>query len=91
MYEKGYVKKKNYDSLSKMISDCNNIFSNHAIIMIDDLHYASKELLDELKIVTKFDAPVTLILCGRTDYSIGDINYISFVYWSNTDLVEYML
>ena len=89
LYEKGYVKKKNYDSLSKMISDCNNIFSNHAIIMIDDLHYASKELLDELKIVTKFDAPVTLILCGRTDYSIGDINYISFVYWSNTDLVEY--
>lgn len=87
--EKGYVRKVNYHSLYKMISDCISIFNNHAIIIIDDLHFASEELLCELKEINNICVPVTLILCGRTDYSIGDINYMSFVHWSNMELPKY--
>lgn len=89
LYEKGYVKNAQYNNLFKLISNCKSTFNNHAIIIIDDLHYASKELLDELKTVANTEAPITLILCGRTDYSIGDINYNSFVYWCNTNLKQF--
>lgn len=32
---------------------------------------------------------MTLIICGRTDFSVGDINYFSFVHWSRTENSKY--
>lgn len=56
-----------------------------AVIVIDDFHNAKKSLIRQMIEITKYvlDVPLTLIITGRTDYSVYNPEYFSFVQWCN--------
>lgn len=53
------------------------------ILIIDNIHNLKKETLQELKnvITMKLDKAVKIIIIGRNDYSIGTLEYFSFIQW----------
>lgn len=53
-----------------------------AVILIDDFHNATNELIEQVKKLHHHSFPVSIILCGRTDYTWGSNNYYSFVQWT---------
>ncbi|MDR1002551.1 MAG: ATP-binding protein [Oscillospiraceae bacterium] len=74
---------RNVDSsidLTEIIYSASNP-SRRAVIIIDDCHHAENNFFEQIKLLEKSTSPVTIILCGRTDYSEGEINYYSFVQW----------
>lgn len=73
--------------LNDIILNCNNQ-SRVAIIIIDDFHNSSPELIEQIKNLYRHNKPVILILCGRTDYTAGNTAYYSFVQWTFDNLKE---
>lgn len=73
--------------LDSIIFNCNHQ-SRMAIIIIDDFHNSSPELIEQIKELHCHDKPVILILCGRTDYTAGNTAYYSFVQWTFDTLKE---
>lgn len=73
--------------LNDIILNCNNQ-SRVAIIIIDDFHNSSPELIDQIKNLYCHNKPVILILCGRTDYTAGNTAYYSFVQWTFDNLKD---
>jgi hypothetical protein len=67
-------------SFSALIGECSNEY-RRAVLLLDDLHNAEPYLLDELKLILELPSPVTVILCGRTDFSGGSVEYYSFTQW----------
>ena len=87
--EKEYIVDKEYkiDSFAQIFSSIENEF-NTAVIFIDNFHYASKELQQQMKSLVNHNAPVIFILSGRTDYSEGGLEYYQFVQWSHEKLTK---
>ena len=88
---KKFLIKKNYldkNNNSKTLNDILLSSKNEymrAIILIDDCHNVSDETLNELKSLIGTDMPITIVLCGRTDYSVGTTGYYSFVHFTEND------
>lgn len=87
--DKNYIENDNNSDFSTFLSHCKNYFGKSAIIIIDDFHNATKEFMEQIKKFNDCKNIVTLIICGRTDFSVGDINYFSFVHWSRTENSKY--
>lgn len=85
---KGYLDNKSYDDFSTTIQNCSKD-GWRAIFFIDDFHNASQEFINQIKKLKNSSAPVTFILCGRTDFSIGDLSFMSFVRWTKDNFPEY--
>ena len=85
--DKGYSNEKTNESFSDFIINCKKNFRT-ALIVLDDFHYAKKMLVDEVKRIVKHNAPVILIISGRTDYSYGNNDYYHFIKWSNSRLAK---
>lgn len=77
-----HIDEKETENLYQLIHSCKNEY-RHAILLIDDLHNAKRSLLEEIRQLAKgYDSPVSIILCGRTDYSAGNSDYFSFTQWA---------
>ena len=86
-YISGDMKNQCSTKLDSIILNCNHQ-SRMAIIIIDDFHNSSPELIEQIKELHCHDKPVVLILCGRTDYTAGNTAYYSFVQWTFDTLKE---
>lgn len=81
LIQKGYQNEK-YDDLFQLISRSKNSY-RHAVLIIDDFHNTSQKLLLSLReLGVGYDSPVSIILCGRTDFSAGNSEYFSFAQWA---------
>lgn len=51
------------------------------VIIIDDFHNASKDLLNDIRLLLQDDisTQLTLLLVGRDDFSVGNLEYFSFL------------
>lgn len=84
-----------YNSLEDIISSVDTTYRKCVIIM-DDLHNASATVLSNIHNLMSTNMPMglTLLLVGRNDYSVGSIDYFSFLqffeekYSQNTILVD---
>ena len=85
----GYLSNDNYDNFVSMLLDCKSGFFRIPIIVLDDFHNASKDLMEQVKIIKQLSQIAIIIICGRTDYSVGDINYLSFISWSKKEIPDY--
>ena len=84
----GYISDEIYPDLSTMIS--NSVKDGyHAIYVLDDFHNASQEFIVQIKKLKDISAPITFLICGRTDFSAGDLNYLSFIEWAKDNLSIY--
>lgn len=81
LIEKKYLKVKTNDYLSDIITACSNTH-HHAVIVIEDFHYANKDFIEQLKKIENVSSPITIIICGRNDYSEGQLFYYSFIQWT---------
>lgn len=96
------LKQDGYLSDNVACSSLEDIFINidttyrKYVIVLDDLHNASVEILNNIRKLLKTDWPsgLTLLLVGRDDFSAGSIDYFSFLefckenYSSNIFLVK---
>ena len=73
-------KTKNTDNLMKLLSLCKSE-ERRAILIFDDIHNIDKTLISEIKSLSGCIYPITIIMCGRTDYSAGSTDFFSFVQW----------
>lgn len=57
------------------------------VLIIDNIHNLKKEALQQLKnvITMKLDKAIKIIIIGRNDYSIGTLEYFSFMQWCQDD------
>ena len=69
-----------YNCLENIILSIDTTYRKCVIIM-DDLHNASKKIFDSIQniITAKIPIGLTLLLVGRNDYSVGSIDYFSFL------------
>lgn len=79
-------------NFTNLISSCQSPY-RHAVIILDDAHNISESFIDEIKKLLGGNYPVSVILCGRTDYSAGNIAFFSFVRWciENKDIKGHTL
>lgn len=81
LIDKKYIKGKIGNSLYDIVKACTNDY-HHAVIVIEDFHYIEKKFVEQLKYVGGLKVPVTIIICGRNDYSEGQLYYYSFIQWA---------
>ena len=81
LMDKNYIKEKVGDTFYDIIKTCTNAY-HHAVILIDDFHYVDKDFSEQLKYVNGLKVPITIIVCGRNDYSEGKLYYYSFIQWT---------
>ena len=69
-----------YNSLDDIISSIDTTYRKCVIVM-DDLHNASTAVLNNIHKLMSANMPagLTLLLVGRNDYSVGSIDYFSFL------------
>lgn len=85
LLNKNYIpKNKPYDTLKDVLLASKNEYMR-AIILIDDCHNISDKALDDIKTLIGTDIPITIVLCGRTDYSVGTNNYYNFVHYTENE------
>lgn len=81
---KNYLNNNNkYKTLKDMLLASKNKYMR-AIILLDDCHNISDNTLVDLKLLLGKDIPITIVLCGRTDYSVGTSNYYNFVHYTES-------
>ncbi|MCL2722507.1 MAG: AAA family ATPase [Treponema sp.] len=78
------IKNDKNETLNNMLLSSKNEFMR-AIIMIDDCHNISDNTLSELKSLSGTNIPITIVLCGRTDYSVGTTDYYNFVQFTENN------
>ncbi|MCH5162737.1 MAG: AAA family ATPase [Clostridiales bacterium] len=78
---KNYIRSDETGDFSTIINNCHNEY-RHAIIFIDDLHNSSSEFFEQIKKIKPALTDVTLIICGRTDFDMGNVDYLSFIKWT---------
>lgn len=88
LLEKGYIQEGNYTDFVSMIESCRTPFGNQAVIFLDDFHNADDSFLCEIQKLKSNVSSITLLISGRTDFTIGNINYLSFVQWTYENLTE---
>ena len=69
-----------YNSLEDIFSSIDTTYRKCVIVM-DDLHNASAEVLNNIHhlMTTNLPLGLTLLLVGRDDYSVGSVDYFSFL------------
>jgi len=78
----GYLSEEStYHTLTEMLRACRHEY-RRALLFIDDCHNAKDSLLDALQISIDYLAPVSIIVCGRTDQRAGSTKFYSFVQWT---------
>ena len=83
-----HVENDSFDNnLSETILSCSNQY-RRAVIILEDCHNADKEFFDQIKLLVSCSAPITILLCGRTDYSEGEIGFYHFVQWTLDNLSD---
>lgn len=88
---KRFLQNKNYLDKSYKSENLNDILLSsrneymRAVILIDDCHNISDNTLNDLKLLHGANIPITIVLCGRTDYSVGTTDYYSFVHYTEND------
>ena len=88
---KKFLQNKNYLDKSFKSENLNDILLSsrneymRAVILIDDCHNISDDTLNDLKLLHGANVPITIVLCGRTDYSVGTTDYYSFVHYTEND------
>lgn len=81
LVNKRYIAKtESYSSLTHMLSLCKSE-ERRAILIFDDIHNADKSFINDIKSLSECIYPITIIVCGRTDYSAGSTDFFSFVQW----------
>lgn len=88
LLEKGYIHEKQYTDFVSMIESCRTPFGNQAVIFLDDFHNSDDSFLCEIQRLKSSLSSITLLIGGRTDFTIGNINYLSFVQWAYENLAE---
>lgn len=79
--------KGNYLDPSLVYNSIEDVFSSidvkyrKCVIILDDLHNASLQLLNDIRNLMNAHLPVgfTLLLVGRDDYSVGSFDYFSYL------------
>lgn len=89
LFKNNYISNKEYKDFFSMLVDCNNAFGKTPIIVLDDFHNASKDFMGQIKRIGSLSIKAILIICGRTDFSVGDINYLSFISWTKKSIPKY--
>lgn len=85
LISKNYLDKNNRSqTLNDILLSIKNEYMR-AVILIDDCHNISDNTLNELKSLIGVKLPITIVLCGRTDYSVGTTDYYSFVHFTEND------
>lgn len=85
LISKNYLDKNNKsETLNDILLSMKNEYMR-AVILIDDCHNVSDNTLNELKSLIGVVLPVTIVLCGRIDYSVGTNDYYSFVHFTEND------
>lgn len=85
LVSKNYLDKENRsESLNDILLSSKNDYMR-AVILIDDCHNISDNTLNDLKALNGTDIPITIVLCGRTDYSVGSNDYYSFVHYTENN------
>lgn len=77
-----YLNPKNkYYSLLDCFQSVNHSY-RRAVLVFDDCHNCSKDFFNTIKVLDQSSKnPLSIILCGRNDYSAGDSNFFSFINW----------
>ena len=88
LLEHGYIQEGQYVDFVSMTENCRTPFGNQAVIFLDDFHNADDSFLCEIQRLKSNLSSITLLISGRTDFTIGNINYLSFVQWANENLPE---
>ena len=88
LLENGYIQEGQYTDFVSMIENCRTPFGNQAVIFLDDFHNADDSFLCEIQRLKSNPSPIILLIGGRTDFTIGNINYLSFVQWAYENLTE---
>lgn len=78
----------NNTSLTEIVRAIDTEFQK-CVIFFDDIHNLTN-LLSELQEVSKLqlNKPITIILVGRNDYSVGNTKYFSFLQWCMNRALE---
>ncbi|MCM1494824.1 MAG: restriction endonuclease [Bacteroides sp.] len=82
LIDKKYIKKEIGNSFRDILKACTNDYNRHAVISIDNFHYIDKKFIEQVKCIYNLKVPVTIIICGRNDYSEGQLYYYSFIQWT---------
>ena len=88
LLDKGYIQEGQYTDFISMIEGCKTPFGNQAVIFLDDFHNATDSFLSEIQQLKSNSSPISLLISGRTDFTIGNIHYLSFVQWASENLAE---
>ncbi len=77
---KNIVADINCASLESILTSINTTYRK-CVIVVDDLHNASTKFLDNIRKLLSEGLPsgFTLVFVGRNDYSVGSIDYFSFL------------
>ena len=81
LVREGYLESHTaYNSLEDIVSSIDTTYRK-CVIIIDDLHNASTKIFNSIKKLMTVNMPagVILLLVGRNDYSVGSIDYFSFL------------
>ena len=81
MKKEGYLSDNvTCDSLQDIFINIDTSYRKY-VIVLDDLHNAPIEILNNVRKLLETDCPpgLTLILVGRDDFSAGNVDYFSFV------------
>lgn len=78
--DKDYIKQKK-ENLFDIINYTSHNFRN-CVIVLEDFHYTDPKFIEQLKLINGLNVPVSIIICGRNDYSEGSLNYFSFIQWT---------
>lgn len=78
---KKYINKsENPNSLNQLLSLC-KFNERRTVLIFDDIHNIDEKLIGDIKRLSNLTYPVTIIICGRIDYSAGGKDFFSFVQW----------
>lgn len=80
LYAKKYIT-ENFENLYDMMKAVSHEFRN-ALIVLEDFHYVTLDFVEQLKLIDALNIPISIIICGRNDYSAGSLNYFSFIQWT---------
>ncbi|GFI40178.1 hypothetical protein IMSAGC017_00209 [Thomasclavelia cocleata] len=69
------------DNLIDILKNSKNDYRN-IIIIIDDFHNANLKTIRQIRELNKVNLDISIIICGRNDYSEGTSNYYSFIQWT---------
>ena len=87
--KRGYILNQNDLCLSSLIANCRHSFDHCALIILDDFHKASNSFMEEIKKIYELKTPISFLICGRTDYTVGGIDYMTFIHWTRENISKF--